>query len=264
MVGDWIRQWRVHRRMSQLALATESNISTRHLSYLENGRARPGVATLLAIAQCLGVPLRERNRWLVQSGYAPRYAESKLDSPSLQPAIVAVRRVLEAHDPYPGVAMDRSWNLVMANRAASGLLQLVKPEMREGSINLFRLGLHPDGLAGKTSNFEQWGAYMLRALRRLVEQHRDDSLAALLAEVSLYPNVKALSAATQLPSAPSTDLLIPFCLRWGEQELAFFTMLSSFGTPQDITLEELSLELFYPADAATAQALHKPSDQPVH
>jgi transcriptional regulator with XRE-family HTH domain len=253
-VGDLLRAWRAKRRLSQLEVGLTAGVSARHLSFIETGRARASAELLVALADVLDMPLRERNALLLAAGFAPRYGETQLDAPDMAAMQQAITRVLEAHDPYPGVALDRHWNIVVANAAARRLLGIVAPELQAPPHNTFRLGLHPRGIAAHTSNFDEWGRYMLRELQRLADSAIDPAAAALLDEVRSYPNVQALLA-TPPKTAPSNPLLVPCVLDIAGQRLSLFTTLATFGSPRDVTLAELTVELFYPADAATEAAL---------
>ena len=254
-VGPLLREWRTRRRLSQMDLALDVGVSTRHLSFIETGRARPSPGVLLALAEQLDVPLRERNRLLLAAGYAPRYAERPLDSEAMAPVRASLQRLLDAHDPYPGVALDRHWNVVLANRAAQGLVALLPPALQGPPLNLMRASLHPQGFAAHTANFDDWGRYLVDALQRAATQSGDPGLLALDAEVRAYPTVAALRAADApaVPAAP--PLLLPCVMRLPQGLLSMFTTLTTFGTPRDITLQELCIELFYPADAASEALL---------
>ncbi|MCA3220157.1 MAG: helix-turn-helix domain-containing protein [Burkholderiales bacterium] len=256
-VGPLLRDWRMRRRRSQMDLALDAGVSPRHLSYIETGRARPSPATLLALAQCLEVPLRERNDLLLAAGFAPRYAERTLDATEMASARAALERILAAHDPLPGLVVDRLWNVVLANQGASMLAQLLPPALREPTINVFRASLHPDGLARYTRNLAEWTPIALGALRRQAQRFGDARLQALLTEVQSYPNVQAALADRALPAAGAPmPLIVPYELDLPDLgAVRFFTTLTTFGTPRDITLEELCVELFYPADDASASQL---------
>jgi transcriptional regulator with XRE-family HTH domain len=253
-VGDLLRAWRAKRRLSQLEVGLTAGVSARHLSFIETGRARASAELLVALADVLDMPLRERNALLLAAGFAPRYSETQLDAPDMAAMRQAITRVLGAHDPYPGVALDRHWNIVIANAAAQRMVAVVPADLLTLPHNIFRLGLHPRGLAACTSNFDEWGRYMLRALQRLADSSVDRELIALQREVRGYPNVQALLA-TPPKTAPSNPLLVPCVLDIAGQRLSLFTTLATFGSPRDVTLAELTVELFYPADAATEAAL---------
>jgi transcriptional regulator with XRE-family HTH domain len=252
--GELLRAWRTKRRLSQLEVSLTAGVSSRHLSFIETGRARASAELLVALADVLDMPLRERNALLLAAGFAPRYSETQLDAPDMAAARQAITRVLEAHAPYPGVALDRHWNIVIANTAAQRVLAIVPSDLLAPPHNSFRLGLHPRGIAAHTSNFDEWGRHMLRELQRLADSAIDPGATALLEEVRGYPNVQALMA-TPPKSVPTNPLLVPCVLDIAGQCLSLFTTLATFGSPRDVTLAELTVELFYPADAATEQAL---------
>ncbi|EYC50310.1 XRE family transcriptional regulator [Hylemonella gracilis str. Niagara R] len=255
-IGTLIREWRQQRRLSQMDLALDVGISTRHLSYVETGRARPGVEVLLALAERLALPLRTRNVWLLAAGYAPRYTEQPLASDQMAQIHAALDKLLHAHDPYPGVVLDGGWNVVRANSAAQRLIALLPPALREPGVNMFRASLHPEGYAAHTRNLHEWGGYLLRTLRRQVQESRDPQLRALEQEVLAYPQVAALLE-TPGPASGAPELLIPCEMEIGGHRLSLFTTMTAFGTPRDITLAELSIELFYPSDPATDALLHQ-------
>ena len=254
-VVELLRDWRSRRRRSQMDLALDVGVSTRHLSCIETGRARPSPAMLEAIAGALDVPLRERNRLMLAAGYAPRYAARTLDDASMRQVRTALDRLLRAHEPYPGLVLDLQWNVVLANRPAQWLAGMLPPELTRPALNVFRASLHPRGLAALTENFADWAAYLLATLRRAVTTSADAGLAAIQQEVLAYPNVAALGPAGTSANAPAeAPLLVPCVLRLPQGRLSMFTTLTTFGTPRDITLDELCVELFYPADDA-AEAL---------
>jgi transcriptional regulator with XRE-family HTH domain len=249
--GVLLREWRLRRNLSQFDLASRSAVSGRHLSFIETGRARPSREMVLHLASRLEIPLRERNRLLVAAGFAPVFAQRSLDDARLATARAAVERFLAAHEPYPALAVDRRWDVVAANRAVEQLTDGVAPELLGPPVNAIRATLHPDGMAPRIVNFDEWSGHLLDRLGRQVELVADPELEALYAEVVRYPNVR-----TEPPKEDATrDVFLPLRLRRGESELTFFSTVTTFGTPFDITLEELSLEAFYPADGATADAL---------
>jgi transcriptional regulator with XRE-family HTH domain len=252
-VGDLLRGWRAKRRLSQLEVGLTAGVSARHLSFIETGRAKASAELLVALADVLDMPLRERNALLLAAGFAPRYPETDLAAPSMAAMHQAITRVLDAHDPYPGVALDRHWNIVIANRAAQRMVGVLPAELTAPVPNIFRAGLHPRGMAAYTHNFDEWGRYMLRELQRLADGSLDATAAALLDEVRAYPNVQALLAKPVPP--PAHELLVPCVLDLHGQRLSLFTTLATFGSPRDVTLAELTVELFYPADAATENVL---------
>ncbi len=255
-VGELIRDWRTRRKYSQLDVSSELGVSTRHLSFVETGRSRPSPELILTLADFLDVPLRERNTMLLAAGYAPRYSARNLTDPSMATVTASLQRLLDAHHPYPGVVVDRQWNVLLANQAAGAFVVGAAPELLD-PINVFRLCLHPDGgLAQRTLNFADWAAYLLRQLRRTVQLTGDPEMAALEAEVAAYPTLEGIELPRETSSWDDPPLLVPFRLDAGDgRELSFFTTLTTFGTPLDITLAELAVELFFPADDATAAAL---------
>jgi transcriptional regulator with XRE-family HTH domain len=253
-VGVLLREWRTRRRVSQLDLSLSVGVSARHLSFVETGRSRPSPEMVLALAEGLDIPLRERNTLLLAAGFAPRYRARRLEDSALSPARDAIARLLDAHDPYPGVVIDRCWNIVGANAAASALTAGLPSDLLGPPANVYRLSLHPDGLAGRTLNFAEWGGYLLHQLRRTVALTGDPVVRALEKEVSQYPGVANVAAWGAPPDEAS--LLVPFVLDvGGGQRLSMFTTLTTFGTPLDVTLAELAVELFYPADADSADLL---------
>ncbi len=253
-LGDLLRAWRQRRRRSQLDLALDAGISTRHLSFVETGRARASREVVLRLAEELALPLRERNQLLLAAGYAPVFADRSLDDPALTAARLAVDRVLEGHAPYPALAVDRHWTLVTANAALGPLLEGVAPWLLEPPVNVLRLGLHPEGLAPRVLNFGTWRAHLLARLQRQYEATADATIAALVEELCAYP------VATPAGRSAIEDLggiAVPLRLRTGAGELAFISTITVFGTPLDLTLAELAIESFFPADAATAEALQR-------
>ena len=253
-VGVLLKDWRGRRRRSQLDLAHEAGVSPRHLSFVETGRSRPSPELVLTLAEHLDVPLRERNTLLLAAGYAPRFQETSLSDPEMLRIRASLQQVLDSHDPYPGVVLDRRWDVVLANTAAVRLVSVLPPELC-APVNVFRAGLHPDGLSGFTTNFDEWGAYLVHQLHRLVVLSDDRDLRALEAEVREYPTVRALTDRAGWRDWNETPLLVRCELELAGVPLALFTTLTTFGTPRDITLDELAIELFYPADDATEAAL---------
>ena len=254
-VGLHLRQWRQRRRMSQLDLASEASISTRHLSFVETGRAQPSREMLLHLAERLEVPLRDRNVLLVAAGFAPSFPERGLDDRAMQPARRAVELILAGHEPHPALAVDRHWQLVSANRAVPPLLAGAAAALLRPPVNVLRLSLHPEGLAPRILNLAEWRAHLLARLRRQIELTADDTLIALLAELSTYP--------AGVSTSPPTDhggIAVPLRLATPRGVLSFLSTTTVFGTPVDVTLSELALETFFPADRATAEALRGTAD----
>jgi transcriptional regulator with XRE-family HTH domain len=248
--GDLLRQWRERRRLSQLELSVHAEVSTRHLSFVETGRSAPSREMVLVLAEHLEVPLRERNRLLLAAGYAPVFGETPLDAPELTAVRGAVRLLLAAHEPYPAVVVDRGWHLVDANASLALLTDLVSPALLAPPANVLRVTLHPDGLSRHIANLPEWRTHLLARLRRQVEVTGDPDLAALLSELRAYPGGDAG------PEQPTHgEIVVPLRLRTPAGELSFLSTIAAFGTPLDVTVAELSIESFYPADAATAAAL---------
>lgn len=250
-VGDHLREWRQRRRLSQLDLALDAEISTRHLSFVETGRAQPSREMVLHLSDQLEIPLRERNVILMAAGFAPVFPERKLDDPALEPARRAVDLILKAHEPYPALVVDLRWNLVAMNNAVPILLAGVDPELLDGQINVIRIALHPKGLAPHVANLAEWRTHILERLRRQAEISADPGLVELIEEVKGYPNPPA----TDRRLEDLGDVAVPFQLMHGDTMLSFLSTTTVFGTAVDITLAELTLETFFPADAATAEAL---------
>ena len=253
-----MREWRTRRRRSQLDLSLDVGVSTRHLSFVETGRSRPSPELVLAVAEHLDVPLRERNRMLLAAGFAPRYSQRGLAEPSMARVRASLQQMLDAHDPYPGVVIDRQWNILLANEAALAFVSGIPEHVTQPTMNVFRVCLHPDGLASRTVNFEDWSAYLLRQMRRTIELTGDAGLEALEREVLAYANVAGRPRVTDTDESDDPPLLVPLRLQAGDAELSLFTTLTMFGTPRDITLEELCVELFFPADDATENLLRSP------
>lgn len=251
-VGTHLRAWRQRRRLSQLDLALDADISARHLSFLETGRARPSREMVLKLAERLRVPLREQNALLVAAGFAPMFPERKLDDPGLEAARRAIDLVLKGHEPFPALAIDRHWTLVTSNAAVAPFLRGVAESLLAPPVNVLRLSLHPDGLAPRLANLREWRDHLLDRLRAQVELTADQKLTDLLSELRAYP----VPAGNE--RASTTDyggVAVPFRLRTAAGELAFFSTTTVFGTPLDITLSELAIEAFFPADEATARAM---------
>jgi transcriptional regulator with XRE-family HTH domain len=255
-IGPLIRDWRDRRGRSQLDLSIDVGVSTRHLSFVENGRSRPSPELVLAVAEHLDVPLRERNTMLLAAGFAPRYPARDLADVSMRRVSASLQRMLDLHDPYPGVVIDRQWNVLLTNRAATALTASLPDHVVTPTSNVFRLCLHPDGLSTATVNFEEWATYLLRQLRRTIVLTGDDGLTALEAEMLAYPNVERVVRQGAIKGGDEPRILVPFVLAADDgAELSFFTTLTTFGTPLDVTLDELAVELFFPADDTTDAAL---------
>lgn len=259
-VGDMLREWRQRRRMSQLLLASEAEISTRHLSFVESGRALPSREMVMHLAERLEVPLRARNALLVAAGYAPLYRERQLSDPQLDAAREAIDLVLKGHEPYPAVAVDRHWTIVAANNALAPLLTSAKPALLEAPVNALRLSMHPDGIASQIANWHAWRAHLLSRLQRQVEVSADATLAALYDELADYPTPANAEPADDSHASPLEQIAVPLRLRTELGVLSFFSTTTVFGTPVDVTLSELAIEAFFPADPQTADALRQFAD----
>jgi transcriptional regulator with XRE-family HTH domain len=250
-IGELLRQWRLRRHLSQLDLAVDAEISTRHLSFVETGRAAPSREMVLKLAERLEVPLRERNVLLVAAGFAPAFPQRSLDDPVLKSARVAIDRVLRANEPSPAFAYDRHWHLVSSNRMVRPLLEGIPQHLLTPPINIMRLALHPDGLAARTVNIAEWCGHLLERLRHKCEVTSDPGLIALYDELKSYP-IPARCA----PLAPD-GVTLALQIRFGGDVLNLMTTTMIFGTPFDVTLSELALETLFPADEFTAERLRK-------
>lgn len=248
-VGEQLRDWRQRRHLSQLDLAGLADISPRHLSFMETGRSLPSRAMLLRLSDRLDVPLRERNRLFTAAGYAPVYSERRIDDPSMEAARRTIDLLLRGHEPYPALAVDRHWNMQAANRALAPFLKGVAAHLLEPPVNVLRLSLHPEGVAPRVANLGQWREHLLHRLRQQVQACGDPQLDALHAELSAYPAPSA-----EEPLDPAA-LVVPMRLRSEVGELSFLSTTTVFGTPVEVTLSELAIESFFPADAKTAAVL---------
>ena len=259
-VGDHLRTWRQRRRLSQLELALEAEISQKHLSFVESGRSLPSRDMVLRLAERLEMPLRDRNLLLQAAGYAPVFRERALDDLALKPARAAIDLVLKGHEPFPALAVDRHWTLVAANGAVAPLLAEVTDEsLLRPPLNVLRLSLHPRGLAPRIVNLSEWRAHLLDRLRRQTDVTGDPVLARLLRELAGYPETNDWTGAAQETGTDYGGVVVPLRLALEGGALAFFSTVTVFGTAVDVTLSELALESFYPADEATARALRRRS-----
>lgn len=260
LVGHLIRDWRQLRRLSQLDLALEAEISQKHLSFVESGRSQPSRDMVLLLAETLGVPLRERNALLLAAGYAPVYLERALEDPGLAAARAAIDLVLKGHEPYPALAIDRHWTLLASNAAVGSLIGLAADaELLRPPVNVLRLSLHPGGLAPHIANLAEWRGHIVARLRQQIRATADPVLADLLSELLAYPAPAAAPAGRHhAPASESEPMIaVPLTLKLGDRLLSLISTTTVFGTPVDITLAELALETFFPADAATADALRE-------
>jgi transcriptional regulator with XRE-family HTH domain len=248
-VGTMLRDWRNRRRLSQLDLALEAGVSARHLSFIETGRSKPSAEMLAQLAEQLDIPLRERNALLLAGGFAPAHAEHDLADPEMGPVREAIDRVLAGHDPYPALVVDRHWGLVAGNRALELLTAGAAEHLLEPPVNALRLSLHPEGMAPRIVNLGEWRAHILEGLGRRAVVTGDPALFALHEELAGYPG----GDGAEPPDLAVAEIATPLRIRAGEEELAFLSTLTRFGTAVDVTVSELSIESFFPADAHTAE-----------
>jgi transcriptional regulator with XRE-family HTH domain len=249
--GPLLRDWRQRRRLSQLQLALDADVSARHLSFIETGRARPSAEMVLRLANCLDVPLRDRNTLLLAAGHAPAYGQRALDEPEMGPVLDAVQRVLAAHEPYPALVVDRHWGMVAANAAVGLLVAGAAAHLLEPPVNVLRLALHPEGLASRTRNLAEWRAHLLDRLHRQLVTSGDPALRALYEELDALPG----DSDHVRPDFAAGDIAVPLRLEHEAGELAFISTVTTFSTAMDVTVSELSIEAFYPADEHTAAVL---------
>jgi transcriptional regulator with XRE-family HTH domain len=256
-VGTLLRSWRQRQGRTQFDVALEAGISPRHLSFIETGRANPSAEMVLLISEHLEVPLRERNQMLLAAGFAPAFPELPIEDPEMAPVREALDAILGLHDPNPAIVVDRNWTMVRANLSMAALTQWVAPELMQWPINVMRVGLHPLGLAAMTKNIDEVRAYFIGRLRRQAATTGDPDLAALLQEVEGYPGEEARPDPASAAAAgniltPMMEVDVP-----GVGQLDFFFTVATFGTATEVTTSELSIEMSFPANAATAAALPK-------
>jgi transcriptional regulator with XRE-family HTH domain len=253
--GALLRDWRLRRGRTQMTLAFEIGITARYLSLVETSQAKPGPELLIALAERLDIPLRERNTLLLAAGYPPRYPETTLGHSTMTRVRMTLQHLLRGHSPFPGLVLDRQWNCVLVNGAAGGMLAGLPDEVTGPPVNMFRVCLHPDGLARRTSNFAELAAFLIGQLRRLRTLSGDPRVELIAQEVIRYPNVAALGGWRHQGGAGEPAMLVPWLLTIGGIQCSFSVMLTRFGTPRDVTLDELTVELFYPADDVTEGVL---------
>ena len=249
-IGPLLREWRLRRRLSQLDLSLEAGVSARHLSFLETGRSKPSADMVLHLAEQLEVPLRDRNQLLLAAGYAPVFAQHGLDDPEMAPVREALDKILTGHMPYPAVVVDRHWEMVAANAAVGVLVAGVAEHLLAPPLNVLRATLHPEGMAPRIANLGEWRAHLLDRLRRQAITTGDPALPALLTELEGYPGPDH-----EHELGPAGDIFVALRVEHDGAELSFFSTVASFGTAMDITVAELSIESFFPADDATAEAV---------
>ncbi|MEW2515306.1 helix-turn-helix transcriptional regulator [Streptomyces sp. NPDC046870] len=253
-VGPLLRAWRERRRISQLDLALRADSSARHISFVETGRSRPSEEMVLRLAEQLDVPVRERNALLLAAGYAPRYPETPLDDPALDALRDGMERLIRGYEPYPALVVDAGYTVVAANRGIALLLDGVPEELMVPAPNAMRLTLHPRGLAPRIRNLREWRGHLLAQMEREIALHRSDRLRALYEEVAAYPVPEEPAGGE--PAEPVPYFALPLRIEHAGRTLSFVSSISTFNTPMDVTVAELAIETFLPADPATAKYLH--------
>jgi transcriptional regulator with XRE-family HTH domain len=249
--GDLLRGWRQDRGVSQLALASDADVSPRHLSFVETGRSAPSRGLVLRLAEHLAIPLRGRNELLLAAGYAPEFSQTDLGAPGLSMVRQAIRQLLTGHNPYPALVVDRAWNLVEANASMELLIDEIPEDLADGPLNVLRYSLHPAGLAPRIVNLAQWRDHILSRLDRQARATGDAGLAQLHRDLLAYP-----AGGPPGPRGPAAaEVVVPLRVRHKDRELSLFSTTTLFGTPHDVTVEELAIESFYPADQETAAYL---------
>jgi transcriptional regulator with XRE-family HTH domain len=250
-IATLLRDWRERRRMSQLDLALGAGVSARHVSFIETGRSRPSAEMVVQLAEQLDVPLRDRNTLLLAAGYAPAYGQHDLADPEMGPVREAIDRLLRSHQPYPAVVVDRHWGLVAGNRTVPLLTEGAAEHLLEPPVNVLRLALHPEGMAPRIVNLGEWRAHLLDRLGRQAVSSGDPALFALHEELAAYPG----GGGGHSVDLEAGEIAVPLRIRAGDAQLAFISTATTFGTAVDVTVSELSIESFFPADDATARAL---------
>ncbi|MEV6020814.1 MULTISPECIES: helix-turn-helix transcriptional regulator [unclassified Streptomyces] len=256
-VGPLLRAWRERRRVSQLELALRADSSARHISFVETGRSRPSEEMVLRLAEHLDVPVRERNALLLAAGYAPRYAETPFDSPAMDALREGVERLIQGYEPYPALVVNATYDVVAANRGIAMLLDGVPDRLLAQPLNAMRLTLHPEGLAPRIRNLRAWRGHLLAQMDRQIALSRSEPLRALYEEVAAYPVPERDAAGEEHePGAPVPHFALPLRIEHDGRVLSFVSSISTFNTPMDVTVAELAIETFLPADPATGKYLH--------
>ncbi|MFJ8110591.1 helix-turn-helix domain-containing protein [Streptomyces sp. NPDC096132] len=253
-VGPLLRAWRERRRVSQLELALRAGSSARHISFVETGRSRPSEEMVLRLAEHLEVPVRERNALLLAAGYAPHYAETPLDDPALDALRTGLERLIQGYEPYPALVVDATYDVVAANRGITMLLEGVPESLLTPPLNAMRLTLHPRGLAPRIRNLPEWRGHLLDQMRRQIALNRSAPLRALYEEVAAYPVPE--DGRRDEPAEPVPHFALPLQIEHDGRVLSFISSISTFNTPMDVTVAELAIETFLPADPATVKYLH--------
>ena len=252
--GEQLRDWRQRRRMSQLDLAAEADLSTRHLSFVETGRAKPSREMVQRLAEALELPLRSRNALLIAAGFAPSYPERPFDSEASAATREVVQRILDCHMPFPALAVDRHWHLVASNPAVTGLMAGASASLLAPPINVLRLSLHPEGLAPRIANLAEWKRHIIERLRHQAAESGDPALDELIEELRAYP---APASKSPGPAMTEVPIAVPMILDSPVGPLSFLSTTTLFGTPAEVTLSELAIESFFPADAQTGERLRQ-------
>ncbi|WP_405951682.1 helix-turn-helix transcriptional regulator [Streptomyces prunicolor] len=264
-VGPLLRAWRERRRVSQLELALRADSSARHISFVETGRSRPSEEMVLRLAEHLDVPVRERNSLLLAAGYAPHYPETPLDDPALDALREGLERLIQGYEPYPALVVDAGYDVVAANRGITMLLDGVPESLLQPPLNAMRLTLHPRGMAPRIRNLGEWRGHLLAQMERQIALHRSEPLRALYEEVAAYPAPERTAAGDDgdsgdEPSSSVPYFALPMRIEHDGRVLSFVSSISTFNTPMDVTVSELAIETFLPADPATAKYLHALGD----
>lgn len=255
--GDHLREWRTRRRMSQLDFSLEAEISQKHLSFIESGRSTPSRDMVIHLAERLDIPLRERNTLLLAAGYAPMYLARSIDDPSLKPALEAIHLILKSHDPFPAIALDRHWNIIAHNDAvAMFLADVTDPELLKPPVNVMRLSLHPGGLAPRVHGLAAWRQHVFERLKHQIALTADPVLVQLLAELQSYPCPEEKEPGHPM-LVDQSEVFVKFTVDLSLGRLSFFSTITVFGTPIDVTLSEIALETFFPADEETRRLIQK-------
>lgn len=260
--GGLLREWRQRRRLSQLSLASEAEVSQRHLSFIESGRSTPSRDMVLRLAEHLAIPLRERNTILVAAGFAPVYRERGFDDPGLKAARHAIDVILKGHEPHPALAIDRHWTLVTANRSVAPLLAGADEALLQPPVNVLRLSLHPRGLAPRIGNFREWRAHIIGRVAQQIDSTADPVLMELLEELKSYPVPPGAKPYQPAEQAVLGGIAVPIELASGDGTLSFVSTTTVFGTAVDISLSELAIESFFPTDAYTAETMRRLGEAP--
>lgn len=257
-VGPLLRAWRERRRVSQLELALRADSSARHISFIETGRSRPSEEMVLRLAEHLDVPVRERNALLLAAGYAPHYPETPLDDPALDALRAGMERLIQGYEPYPALVVDATYTVVAANRGITMLLDGVPESLLTPPLNAMRLTLHPEGLAPRIRNLPEWRGHLLAQMERQIALYRSEPLRALYEEVAAYPMPEPGPGAAPVdgPAEPVPYFALPMQIEHEGRTLSFISSISTFNTPMDVTVAELAIETFLPADPATVKYLH--------